>query len=53
MEILQDSQSVAESTSSTQGLRRSNRIHHEHKRYGFLVTDNKTIELVDQDEPRL
>ena len=21
------------------------------KRYGFLVTDDKTIELVDQDEP--
>ena len=51
MEILQDSQPVVESTSSTQGPRRSNRIHHEPKRYGFLITDDKTIELVDQDEP--
>ena len=51
MEILQDSQPVVESTSSTQGPRRSSRIHYEPKRYGFLVTDDKTIELVDQDEP--
>ena len=51
MEILQDSQPVVESTSSAQGPRRSSRIHHEPKRYGFLVTDDKTIELVDQDEP--
>ena len=51
MEILQDLQPVVESTSSAQGPRRSSRIHHEPKRYGFLVTDDKTIELVDQDEP--
>ena len=51
MEILQDSKLVVESTSSTQGPRRSSRIHHEPKRYGFLVTDDKTIKLVDQDEP--
>ena len=51
MEILQDSQPVVESTSSAQGPRRPGRIHHEPKRYGFLVTDDKTIELVDQDEP--
>ena len=51
MEILQDSQPVVESTSFAQCLRRSSRIHHEPKRYGFLVTDDKTIELVDQDEP--
>ena len=51
MEILQDSQPVVESTSSAQGLRRSSRIHRELKRYGFLITDDKTIELVDQDEP--
>ena len=51
MEILQDPQPVVESTSSAQGPRRSSRIHHEPKRYGFLVTDEKTIELVDQDEP--
>ena len=47
MEILQDSQPVVESTSSAQGPRRSSRIHHEPKRYGFLITDEKTIELVD------
>ena len=51
MEILQDSQSVVESTSSAQGPRRFSRIHHEPKRHGFLVIDNKTIEIVDQDEP--
>ena len=51
MEILQDSQPVVESTSSAQGPRRSSRIHQEPKRYGFLVTDDKTIELGDQDEP--
>ena len=51
MEILQDSQLVVESTFSAQGPRRSSRIHHEPKRYGFLITDDKTIELVDQDEP--
>ena len=51
MEILQDSQPVVESTSSAQGPRRFSRIHHEPKRYGFLVTDDKTIEFVDQDEP--
>ena len=51
MEILQDSQPVVESTYSAQGPRRYSRIHHEPKRYGFLVTDDKTIELVDQDEP--
>ena len=51
MEILQDSQPVVESTSSAQGPWRSSRIHHEPKRYGFLVTDEKTIELEDQDEP--
>ena len=47
MEILQDSQPVFESTSSAQGPGRSSRIHHEPKTYGFLVTDDKTIELVD------
>ena len=51
METLQDSQPVVELTTSAQGPRRSNRIHLEPKRYGFLVTDNKTIELVDKDEP--
>ena len=51
MEILQVSQPVVVSTFSAQGPRRSSRIHHEPKRYGFLVIDDKTIKLVDQDEP--
>ena len=51
MEIAQDSQPIFELTSSAQGPRRSGRIHHEPKRYGFLITDDKTIELVDQNEP--
>ena len=51
MEILQDSQLVVESTSYAQGPRRSGRIHHKLERYGFLVTNDKTIELVDQNEP--
>ena len=51
MKILHDSQPVVESKSSAQGPRRSSRIHHEPKRYGFLITDDKTIELVDQGEP--
>ena len=51
MENLQDSQPVVESTSSSQSPRRSSRFHHEPNRYGFLVTNDKTIELVDQDEP--
>ena len=40
MEILQDSQPVVESTSSSLGPRRSSRIHHEPKRYGFLITND-------------
>ena len=51
MEILQNSQPVVESTSSAQGPQMSSRIHHEPKRYGFLITNDKTIELGDQDEP--
>ena len=50
MEIIQDLKPVVESTYSGQGPRRFYRIHHEPKRYGFLVTNDKTIELVDQDE---
>ena len=34
-----------------QNLRRSNRIRHEPERYGFLVTDNHDVLLVDQNEP--
>ena len=51
MEILQDSQPIVELTFSAQGPQRFSRIHHEPKRYGFLITDDKTIEIRDQDEP--
>ena len=51
IEILQHSQPVVESTFSAQGPRRSSRIHDKPKRCGFFVTDDKTIELVNQDEP--
>ena len=37
--------------SITQGSRRSDRIHHEPERYGFLITDDKKIVLVDHNEP--
>ena len=34
----------------TQEPRRSGRIRHEPERYGFFVTDDPSIVLVDQDE---
>ena len=40
-----------ESESVTQGPRRSGRSRHEPKRYGFLITDDKRIVLVDHNEP--
>ena len=40
-----------ESESVTQGPRRSGRSRHEYKRYGFLITDDKGIVLVDHNEP--
>ncbi|KAL4376604.1 hypothetical protein GQ457_02G024260 [Hibiscus cannabinus] len=36
----------------TQPLRRSTREHHEPERYGFLVTTQVDVILVDQDEPK-
>ena len=39
---------VVEPECIAQGLRRSGRIRHEPERYGFLITDNQRIELVDQ-----
>ena len=50
-EIQDDSQDVVESESITQGPRRSGRICHEPERYGFLITDDKGIVLVDHNEP--
>ena len=40
-----------ESESVTQGPKRSSRIRHEPERYGFLITDDKRIVLVDHNEP--
>ena len=51
MEVDSDSQIVVESESTTQEPRRSGRIRHEPERYGFLVTDDKDLILVDQNEP--
>ena len=51
MEIETDSQGVVKTKSITQVPRRSGRIRHEPERYGFLVTDDPSIVLVDQDEP--
>ena len=51
MEIETKSQGVLETEPITQVPRRSGRIHHEPERYGFLITDDPSIVLVDQDEP--
>ncbi|KAJ8759470.1 hypothetical protein K2173_007082 [Erythroxylum novogranatense] len=50
-EIEASSQAVDEQPSTTQGLRRSNRIRHEPERYGFLVTDDDNVMLIDHNEP--
>ena len=51
MEIGSEAQGVVETEPITQEPRRSGRIRHEPERYGFLVTDDPSIVLVDQDEP--
>ena len=51
MEIQSDSQQVVESEPVTQAPRRSDRIRQEPERYGFLITDNHDVMLMDQDEP--
>ena len=45
------SQYVVKPAQVTQGLRRSNRIHHNPERYGFLVTENHDVIRMDHDEP--
>ena len=47
LEMESDSQSVVEPEPITQESRRSGRIHHEPMRYGYLITDNQSLELVD------
>ena len=44
-------QTIVDTPPITQNLRRSDRIRHEPERYGFLVTDNHDVLLVDQNEP--
>ena len=51
METQQVSQDVVEPTQVTQDLRRSSRICQNPERYGFLVTDNHDVILMDHDEP--
>ena len=51
MEVDSGSQRVVESKSTTQEPRRFGRIRDEPERYGFLVTDDKDLILVDQNEP--
>ena len=46
-----DSQEVVESEPIAQEPRRSSRIRHEPERCRFLITDDESIVLVDQDEP--
>ena len=40
-----------EPTQVTQDLRRSGRVRQNTERYGFLVTDNHDVILMDHDEP--
>ena len=51
MEMETDSQEVVESEPIVQEPRRSGRIRHEPERYGFLITNDQSIVLVDQDQP--
>ena len=51
MEVDSDSQRVVESESTTQEPRRSGTIRHKPEIYGFLVTEDKDLILVDQNEP--
>ena len=51
METQQVSQDVVEPTQVPQYLRMSSRIRQNPERYGFLVTDNHDVILMDHDEP--
>ena len=51
METQQVSQDVVEPAQVPQDLRRSSRIHQNPEIYGFLVTDNHDVILMDHDEP--
>ena len=49
--VQSDSQLVTEPKPLTEGPCKSGRIRHELERYGFLVTDNRDVMLIEQDEP--
>ena len=51
MEPQLDQQVNVESTEVPQGPRRSSRTRHNPERYGFLITDNDDVMIVDQSEP--
>ena len=51
MEPQLDQQVNVESTEVPQGPRRFSRTHHNPERYGFLITDNNDVMIVDQSEP--
>ena len=44
-------QTIVDTPPIAQNLLRSDRIRHEPERYGFLMTDNHDVLLVDQNEP--
>ena len=45
------SQEVVETQPSTHDLRRSDRIHRKPERYGFLITDDQNVKLIEDNEP--
>ena len=51
MESQLDQQVNVESTKVPQGPIRSSRTRHNPERYGFLITDNNDMMIVDQSEP--
>ena len=51
MEPQLDQQVNVESTDVPQSPRRSSRTRHNPERYGFLITDNDDVMIVDQSKP--
>ena len=51
MEPQLDQQVIVESTQVPQGPRRFSKTRHNPKRYGFLITDNNDMMIMDQSEP--
>ena len=45
------SQEVVETQPSTHDLRRSDRVRRKPERYGFLITDDQIVELIEDNEP--